>query len=319
MSVIDAPPPIGSPAWDAELLAAGGNRADVDEELREYDGEPDSLSDAARFLLHQEQPSYSLLFQVYFSWLDKETTDADRAWIVRQYAAVLVHGSAAAIDAAVYSLAIDFFETCPKAQAVFESLLRQVPPAHYDPLLRATQSVFWNVKRGLYEEAARRPELHDALAYALSASFYAVYGMVDVIEAAELFQRITVTDEPTRETLLAATTRPMAMISGSAIVVTDPGWQHPGCFLLEMAVTEGPRRWKAGSELLVDGQIRGHLMHWWYPFSDKLAHVTLPGRTLEQHSEFHLVEGDSSEAADLVDRDFELWLPGLREYVAGAS
>ncbi len=41
--------------------------------------------------------------------------------------------------------------------------------------------------------------------------------------------------------------------------------------------------------------------------------------TLKQHSEFHLVKADPSEAVDLVDRDFELWLPGLREYVAGQA
>ncbi len=204
---MDVPPPIGSPAWDAELPAVGGNRAEIDEELREYDGEPGSLSDAALFLLHQEQPSYSLLFPMYFIWIDKETTDADREWIVRQYAAIFVHGPAAVIDSAVYSLAIDFFETYPKAQGVFEALLRQVPPAHYGPLLRSSPSVFWDVKRGLYEAAAQRPELHDALAYALSASFDAVFGMVDAVEATELFRRITVSDGPVRERLLAATTR----------------------------------------------------------------------------------------------------------------
>ncbi|GLW30992.1 hypothetical protein [Actinoplanes regularis] len=256
---------------------------------------------------------------MHFSWIDRETTDDDRDWIVRQYAAMFVHGPTAVIDSAEYSMAIDFLETYPKAQAVFEALLRQVPPAHYGPLLRSSQSVFWDVKRGLYEAAAQRPELHDALGHALSASFYAVYGMVDVIEAAELFRRITVTDGPTREGLLATTTRPMPMSSGSAIIVTDPDWQRPDYFLLEMAVTEGPRRWRSGSELLLDGRVRGHLMHWRYPFPGKLAHVTLPGRTLKQHSEFHLIKADPSEAADLVDRDFELWLPGLREYVAGQA
>jgi hypothetical protein len=40
---------------------------------------------------------------------------------------------------------------------------------------------------------------------------------------------------------------------------------------------------------------------------------------LEQNSRFHLIQADPSDAADLVDRDFEVWLPSLREYVAGPA
>jgi len=49
------------------------------------------------------------------------------------------------------------------------------------------------------------------------------------------------------------------------------------------------------------------------------AHDENSDKDIKQHSEFHLIKADPSEAADLVDRDFELWLPGLREYVAGQA
>ncbi|MEV6930770.1 hypothetical protein AB0M46_40645 [Dactylosporangium sp. NPDC051485] len=51
---------------------------------------------AVLVLFHQEHPSYSALMYLRFVWNDAD--DRLRSWIVRQYAAMLVHGPRAVTD-----------------------------------------------------------------------------------------------------------------------------------------------------------------------------------------------------------------------------
>jgi hypothetical protein len=149
----------------------------------------------------------------------------------------------------------------------------------------------------------------------MAASFYGTYGDIDAPEAAELLRRITVVDDRVRVALVEATSQPMLMRSGSAIVVTDARWAYPDSFLLEMTVTGGQWRWSPRSELVIDGQARGRLAHWAFPFGPELEHMVLPGRTLDK-PQLHRIEGSSNDVEDFVDRELELWPTGLREYLA---
>jgi hypothetical protein len=330
-AAIDLPPPIGSAAWDRELLALGADRATVDAELQlaiddavaagtaEPDGHDVCLSDASPetaavlVLFHQDHPSYSALMYLRFVWNDADSRL--RAWILRQYAAMLVHGPGPVTDSGVCGLELDYFEYCDDAPDVLAALLTQVPVGHWGGILRAAGALRWPVKRHLFRTAAELPALHAPLAQGMVASFYGVYGDIYAPEAAELLRRITVVDDRVRAALVEATTQPMLMRSGSAIVVTDERWTHPGSFVLELTLTSGSWRWLPRSELVLDGRVRGRLVHRSFPFRYELEHRILPGRTLDK-PQLHRIEGPPDEAADLVDRELELWPPGLREYLA---
>ncbi|GAA2555934.1 hypothetical protein GCM10010435_28200 [Winogradskya consettensis] len=324
-------PPIGSAAWDRELTTLGIDRPTVDRELHsavedaiaEGTAEPDGhdvyLNDASPetaavlVLFHQSHPSYSALMYLSFAWHNADGRLRD--WIVRQYAAMLVHGPRPVTDSATYGLAIDYFEDRKAAPGFFAALLPQIPTGNWGGLLRAAGPLTWPIKRQLFLTAAEHPDLHEALAEGMAASFFGVYGDISAPEAADLLQHITVADDQTRAALTEATTQPLLMQSGSAIVVTDPRWTHPDSFLLEMTVTHGHRRWSPRSELVINGQAHGRLAHWSFPFHHAWDHLTLPGRTLNK-PHLHRIEGTPSDAADLVDREIELWLPGLRTYLA---
>jgi hypothetical protein len=328
---VDVPPPIGSVAWDQELGALGIDRATVDRELQlavddaveggtaEPDGHDVYLNDASPetaavlVLFHQEHPSYSALMYLRFVWNDGSVRLRD--WIVRQYAAMLVHGPRQVADSVEYGLVMDYFEAYQDAPGVLAALLAQVPADHWGGILRVAGPLAWPVKRGLFLAAAEVSALHAPLAEGMAGSFYGIYGDIDAPEAAELLGRITVADDRIRAHLVEATTQPMLMQSGSAIVVTDARWAHPDSFLLEMTVTSGLWRWSSRSELVVDGRTRGRIAHWAFPFRQEDKHLVLPGRTLNK-SQLHRIEGSPDDAADLVDRELELWPAGLRAYLA---
>ncbi|MCP2323354.1 hypothetical protein HDA40_001861 [Hamadaea flava] len=330
-SAADIPPPIGSADWDRELIVLGIDRATVDNELYSAVGdviesgtvEPDGhdvyLTEASPeaaavlVLFHQQYPSYSALMYLGFIWNQADRRLRD--WILRQYAAMLVHGPDPVTESGTYGLAMDHFEHCNDAADLLGTLLTQVPVSRWGGLLRAAWPLAWPVKRLLFWTAAEMPALHDALGHGMAASFYNVYGDIDAPEAAELMQRITIEDDTTRAALVEATTQPMLMQSGSAIVVTDPRWAYPDSFLLEMTMVGGRWRWLPRSELVVNGRVCGRLVHWSFPFRRECEHRVLPGRALNK-PELHRIEGPTADAADLVDRDLELWPPGLREYLA---
>lgn len=330
-SAVDVPPPIGSAAWDRELVALGTDRATVDRALHlvvedavdggivEPDGHDVYLDDASPVtaavlvLFHQERPSYSALMYLRFVWNDGDVRLRD--WIVRQYAAMLVHGPQPVADSAEYGLVMDYFEAYQEAPGVLAALLTQVPADHWGGILRVAGPLAWPVKRDLFLAAAEMPALHAPLAEGMAGSFYGLYGDIDAPEAAELVGRITIADDLVRAHLIEATTQPMLMQSGSAIVVTDARWTHPDSFLLEMTVTSGLRRWSHRSELVLDGQSRGRIAHWAFPFRREIEHLVLPGRTLIK-SQLHRIEGSPNDAADLVDRELELWPAGLRAHLA---
>lgn len=326
----DVPPPIGGVAWDRELAALGVDRTDVDHELRlaiadavaagivEPDGHDVYLNDASPetaavlVLFHQQRPSYSALMYLRIVW--NEADRHLRDWILRQYAAMLVHGPDPVADSGTAGLAMDYFEHREDAADVLAALLTQIPASHWGGLLRAAGPLAWPVKRQLFLTAAEMPALHAPLGQGMAASFFGFYGNIDAPEAAELMQRITLADDRTRAALVEATTQPMLMQSGSAIVVTDTRWAHPDSFLLEMTVTSGRWRWQSGSELVINGQVRGRLMHWDFPFRPEREHRRLPGRALDK-SRLHRIDGSPAEASKLVDQELELWLPGLREFL----
>jgi hypothetical protein len=168
---IDVPPPIGSAAWDRELAALGVDRATVDRELRlaiddavaagtaEPDGHDVYLNDASAetaavlVLFHQEHPSYSALMYLRFVWNGGDGRLRD--WILRQYAAMLVHGSRPVADSGTYGLAVDYFEHHNDAPGVLAALLAQVPAVHWGGILRAAGSLAWPVKRRLWSRPRR--------------------------------------------------------------------------------------------------------------------------------------------------------------------
>ncbi|NUR46957.1 MAG: hypothetical protein HOV71_02365 [Hamadaea sp.] len=327
------PPPIGSAAWDRELLALGIDRATVDRELNEAleytrdndSAEPDGhdvyLNDASPeaaavlVLFHQDNPSYSSLMYLQFVW--NGTGQILRDWIVRQFAAMLVHGPDPVADSARLALDVDYFEDRRLVDEVFAGLLAQVPLSKSQWLLRAAGPVPWTLKRSLFLTAADDPTLHASLAYGIGASFYGLYGDVDAPEAAELVNRIVIEEDEIRSTLVEATTGPMLMRTGSAIVVTDGRWPHPGSFLLEMTVAHGnSMRWLARPELVIDGQLRGRLLHWSYPYAREFEHELLRGPALEK-ALWNRIEANPADAAAWTGREVEVWPQKLREYLAG--
>jgi hypothetical protein len=322
------PPDIGGTEWDGELPAIGVDRATVDATLGSsgtgvidphalsFAGEPAAVA-AAWVLLHQDHPSYAALMYLRHVWLS--AGPALRAWIVRQFAAMLLHGPAPVAASAGYGLWVDYFETPRDAPEVFTGLAAQLPHTHWPRLLGAAGPVPWAVKRERFLEAADDPALHDDLAAGIAGSFFDVYGDVDAVDAARLLRRLTITDDNLRAALVEATTEPLRLRSGSVIVVEDPAWQHPGSILLSATVSGGRWRFAPGSDLVADGTVYGRMMHWAFPFDGTPAHRVIPGRPLDGHPHLHRIETTPQHAEALVDRDLELWLPGLRAHVARAG
>ncbi|MEV0661012.1 hypothetical protein ACIBI3_10380 [Actinomadura luteofluorescens] len=324
------PPPIGTPGWDRELAGIGLDRPDVDAEVDvalesvdlhgQFDAHAldlgeDAESAAVWVLLHQGSPSYGILMYLRMCWSNGDHVLQD--WIVRQFAAMLLHGPGPVAESAEYGLWVDYFEM-PEASQVFAALASQMPRSQWEGLISGAGPVPWDAKRRVFREAAEVPALHPALARGLVGSFYDVYGQVDAVEAAALVDRITVADEDLREALAEATTQPLRLRTGSAVIVdeSDPGWSHQGSFLLR-AVVRSPRiRWVGRSELVADGRVYGRLVHWDFPFdASRIAHRTVAAPEPEGRIVLFRVEGAAEHAESLVNRDVEAWPPGLREHL----
>jgi hypothetical protein len=228
---------------------------------------------------------------------------------------MLFHGPQPVAESAEYGLWVDYFETPSDAPQVFQGLAEQLPRSHWPRLLSAAGPVPWAAKRALFAEAAGVPALHTPLAEGIAGSFYDVYGDVDAVEAARLLASITVADDGLRAALTEATTQPLRLRSGAAIIIEDPAWEHPGSFLLEAEVSGSRWRWVPGSELVADGTVYGRLLHWCFPFDGTPAHRVVPGGELRGYG-LHRVEASPEHARMLVDRELEAWPPGLREHVA---
>ncbi|MBF9129210.1 hypothetical protein I0C86_09510 [Plantactinospora sp. S1510] len=325
------PPRIGSPQWDRELATIGVDRKVLDDELAvairdsesiagevdphslDFSGEPAQVA-AAWILFHQHHPSYGALMYLGHVWSSAEQTLRD--WVVRQFAAMLVHGPGPVAASGEYGLWVDYFEAWSEAPGVFTSLAAQTPHSCWHRLLSAAGPVPWTAKRDYFLEAAEIPELHTALAEGISGSFYDIYGNVDAVEAAHLLDRITVADDDLRDALVEATTQPLRLRSGSVIVVDDPTWRYPGSLLVHATVSGGRWRWVPGSELVADGTVYGRLVHRGFTLDGRLSHQVFQGRPLDGHHRLHRVEAVPEHAEALVDRELEAWPPGLREYVA---
>lgn len=168
-------------------------------------------------------------------WVDADKVLRD--WIVRQFAAMLLNGPRPVAESGEYGLWVDYFETPSDAPEVFTGLTAELPHSFWPRLLSAAGPVSWAVKRGRFFEAPEIPALHAALAAGVAGSFYNVYGDVDAVEAAQLLERITVADDGLRAALVEATTEPLGLRCGSAIVVEDSAWKYPGSFLLDAMVS----------------------------------------------------------------------------------
>jgi hypothetical protein len=325
------PPKIGSPKWDRELAAIGLDRAAVDEELSAalrtsgaaevdahslyFPGEPAEEA-AAWILLHQDHPSYAALMYLRLVW--SHGNKALRAWIVRQFAAMLVHGPGPVAESGEYGLWVDYFETPSDAPEMFTGLAEQLPHSHWHRLLRSAGPVPWAAKRDRFLEAAELPALHAVLAEGIAGSFYDLLGDVDAVEAAQLLERITVADDELRTALVEATTEPLRLRSGSAVIVADPAWKYPGSFLIDAMVSSGRERWVYGSELVADDVVYGKLVHFAFPFDPTMARRLVRGRPLARYRHWwYRIEGALEHVEALVDRDdLQVWPPGLREHVA---
>jgi hypothetical protein len=323
------PPKIGGYKWNLELSAIGVRRADVDEQLSwalsnadQFD--PHSLNIIGKpavhavfwVLYHQVRPSYAALMYLRHTWFD--ASRGLRDWIVWQYAAMLRHGPDPVAKSAEYGLWVDYFERSEAAE-VFASLMRLLPHDRWHRLLSAAGPVPWAAKRECFREAAEIPDLHAALAEGIDGSFYDVYGDVDAVEAAELLTRITVDDEQLRAALAEATTQPLRLRSGSAVVVTAPEWKHPGSFLLQLTIDGSRWRWVAGSELVADDVVYGRLRHWDFPWRGNLRHVVVPDGDFDGERGLHRVEAPREHVEALVNRQLEAWPPGLRDHVASGQ
>ncbi|MFI0448311.1 hypothetical protein [Actinomadura sp. 6N118] len=333
MSDPTSPPPlIGTFRWDRELVDIGLDRlrvdADVDLVLETTDAHDefnphglnllgtDAENAAAWVLLHQMFPSYGILMYLRMCWLHGDHVLQD--WIVRQFAAMLMHGPGPVAESAEYGLWVDYFES-REASRVFTALTLQLPRSHWDRLISGAGPVPWEAKRHVFREAAEIPALHPALARGLAGSFYDVYGEVDAVDASALVELITVADEDLLEALTEATTQPLRLRTGSAMVVdeSDPGWPHPGSFLLRAVVRSPRSRWVGRSELVADGRVYGRLVHWDFPFdASKIAYRTVVAPEPEGRIVLFRVEGAPEHAELLVNRDLEAWPPGLREHLA---
>ncbi|NDU71298.1 hypothetical protein GWI34_01490 [Actinomadura sp. DSM 109109] len=322
------PPPIGCSEWNRELAGIGLDRSSVDDDVDaalEDGGEFDphvldfgtgAESAAVWILLHQRFPSYGCLMYLRMCWSNGDRVLQD--WIVRQFAAMLVHGPGPVAESAEYGLWVDFFESS-EASHVFAALTLQLPRDHWGRLISGAGPVSWEAKRDVFREAAEDPALHPALAKGLAGSFYDVYGQVDAVEASALLARITGADGDLLEALTEAVTQPLRLRTGTAVIVDefDPGWAHPGSFLLRAVVRSPRSRWVPRSELVADGRVYGRLAHWDFPFdAAKIAHRTVGGPEPAGRVVLFRVEGPAEHAGPLVNRDVEAWPPGLRQHLA---
>lgn len=169
-------------------MALGIDRVSVDHELHhafaaavaagiaEPDGHNMYLGDASPetaavlVLFHQEHPSYWALMYLRFVYNDADRRLRD--WIIRKYAAMLVHGPAPVTESGTYGLTIDYFENDADAPDVLAALLTQVPASRWGGILRAAGPLPWPVKRDLFLTAAQMPALHDPLGVGIAASIW---------------------------------------------------------------------------------------------------------------------------------------------------
>ncbi|MEV4567149.1 hypothetical protein AB0K12_25570 [Nonomuraea sp. NPDC049419] len=151
-------PQIGSREWDQELRNIGVDRREVDAEVNAVPATTDAESEfdphellfatdaeaaAVWVMLHQRFPSYGILMYLRMCWSHGDRAVQD--WMVRQFAAMLMHGPAPVADSAAYGLWVDYFES-PEASQVFTTLTLQLPQSRWDRLLGAAGPVPWDAK-----------------------------------------------------------------------------------------------------------------------------------------------------------------------------
>ena len=321
-------PEIGSPAWDRELADIGVERADVERALKKALGgvpmqhvdparirfDTDSATTAAALvLLHETLSAYATLMELRVAaWF--QGTPTLHAWVVRQYAAMLEHGSEAVKRSALYALWVDPFEVEEEARVVYPKLFELIGNDARAKLIANSGPAPWDAKLSSYEWAAALPAMHGALARGLSGSFFDVYGKVDVVGAARLFRQIEVLDAELRIPLTEATTSPLMLWIDHLYVTGDPKSFHIG-----VLVTSRSPRWIAGSELVVGNVSRGTLSQAMVTFDDDVPHTRIdavgdpPAHVRDPQIVTLRFDGDAAAVQDLAGHEVALWPAGLRE------
>lgn len=323
--------PIGSDPWWRALRGLGVRREAVEALLPagEIDGHalPHGDTPAERlallFLAFVRTPTYAVLMYVPHQWSKGRSL---REWIVAQYASVLVHGSPAEIDQALYSLWVDVFEIAPRASFVYPRLARMLPRGTFAAVLAHSGPVPWATKRASYQRAALDVTQHAALARGLHGSFYDVFGSVVPAEARALFHAIHVRDERIRAELAAVIAVPARWQVRVLVTVddTDPRWtrwidarrrERPS-FLALLRRVDGPRAWIPEAEVVHRGEIIGRLVHLGFPFDRDIAHRVLGDwRTwMSEDPDAGLlfrIEGDVERMRVALDDVVDVWPWGL--------
>ena len=323
-------PEIGSAEWDDELAGIGVERAAVDRALKSAIGsmpiakvdpgtlrfDADSATTAAALvLLHESAPEYATLMELRVAAWFKGSPEL-HAWIIRQYAAMLEHGRIAVKRSVLYALWVDPFEVEEEARLVYPQLFELcASDAARADLVASSGPVPWDAKAKSYEWAATKPKMHVHLAKGLSGSFFDVYGRVDAVQAARVFNRIEVDDEEMRLALTEATTSPL-MLWVDHVVWTK---EKPNAFYAAVVVTSRSPRWILGAELVDGDRVAGKLLTATATYDESKAHRRIEAETappLHARDPQVLVlelEGDAQAAETLPGKEVALWPPGLRD------
>jgi hypothetical protein len=325
-----APPPIGSDRWYDELAVQGARRADVERvwaEVREKYGprldahqialEAEPLVELAVWLLlHEAAPGYAPLIYLGHAAAAAEAEDPSLfAWMIRQHAAMILHSPPAVRESLEYRLAVDDFEDEDRAVVHFPSLLAQLPYEAWGRVLASSGPVPWHTKRDAYQEAARWPALHAALASGICGSIYGVYGQVDIVEAARLARAIQIDDIATRDAIEAAVSGPLELWVDELFLPESPADSRYG-FLLRVRAL-GHARQLTGATLRfrsldvgVVGSVQFAVAEGAWRSVPAISDPPRAPTSLGPGWVLYIV-GRSEAGVDLAGQVVEAWMPGL--------
>ena len=230
--------------------AAQRVRTVLGDEPREH-----GLVAAGWLLFHQDYPSYAALMNLRHDvwWAARELERHDlQAWLMRQYASMIVHGPDEVRESAWYSLGVDYFEDTRDSALVLPRLSEALGSFYWGQLTRKSLCAGWPGKRELYRRLREDPSRHAVLADALVKSCVAGFlGAIDIPEARAMALELEL--EPELRERLARAMR--AEVELELLAVAHDGER----VLINLGLLSIPT-WFEGSVVLLGDQVLGHIV-----------------------------------------------------------
>lgn len=306
-----------------DIAAGEGAREDIDPHHLQP-GSAAAEQVVTHVLLAHYVPTYASLMYIAHRWDD--ASRSLKEWIVTAYAQFIEYGDERHREAALYSLWCQYFEVPARAAFVFPRLIRQL--YRVGVLLEASGPVPWEVKRAIYLEASRDPELHASLAIGLASSFYDAFGSVEPVEARALAEAIEIEDDSVKKELASIFETPTRWRITGVVDVNqlDPRWRAwlpddaGPSFLIRLSALDRPI-WVRGSELWHGSRLLGALLHFGFPFDPAIRHRRWDVPFVGSTPLLFRIEGELPAVRDALGAEVDAWPSGLgpRSRIASAE